>query len=89
MGARQISLFREKFVICKETMTHKEQVLAVLDKYYTQWESDPLRMESGYHYELTYATMMKKVEKEILQLSVGKVPKSKNTKKNSRPDLEK
>ena len=84
MGARQISLFREKFVICKETMTHKEQVLAVLDKYYTQWESDPLRMESGYHYELTYATMMKKVEKEILQLS-----KSKNTKKNSRPDLEK
>lgn len=70
-------------------MSDKDQVLALVDKYYTEWESDPLRMESGYHYELTYATMMKKVEKEIFQLSVGKVPKSKNTKKNSRPDSEK
>ena len=26
----------------------------------------PLRMESGYHYELTHTTMMKKVEREIL-----------------------
>jgi hypothetical protein len=70
-------------------MTTKDQVLSVVEKYYTQWESDPLRMESGYHYELTYATMMKMVEREILQLSVGKVPKSKNTKKNFKPDLEK
>ena len=70
-------------------MTTKDQVLSIVDKYYTQWESDPLRMQSGYHYELTYATMMKKVEKEILQLSVGKVPKSKNTKKNYKLDLEK
>ncbi len=70
-------------------MTNKEQVLALVEKCYTQWESDPLRMQSGYHYELTYATMMKKMEKEILQLSVGKIPKNKNTKKNSRPDLEK
>ncbi len=70
-------------------MTTKDQVLGIVDKYYTQWESDPLRMESGYHYELTYATMMKKVEHEILQLSIGKVPKSKNTKKNFKLDLEK
>ncbi len=67
-------------------MTDKDQVLALVDKYYTEWESDPLRTESGYHYEMTYATMMEKVEKEIFQLSVGKVPKSKNTKKNSTPD---
>ena len=38
-------------------------------------------MQSGYYYELTYAATMKKIEKEILQLSVGKIPKSKNTKK--------
>lgn len=67
-------------------MELNELAKAIFSKYYTQWESDPLRMESGYHYELTYATMMKKVEKEIFQLSVGKVPKSKNTKKNSTPD---
>jgi len=46
-------------------------------------------MRSGYDYELSYAVMMKKFEKELLQLSVGNVPKSKNSKKNSRPDLEK
>ena len=65
-------------------MTDKDQVLALVDKYYAEWESDPLRMESGYHYELTYATMIKKVGKEIFQLSLGKVPKGKNSKKNSR-----
>lgn len=70
-------------------MTTKDQVLAVVEKYYTQWESGPARLAGGYHYELTYATMMQKVEKEILQLSVGKVSKSKNTKKNFKPDLEK
>ena len=44
---------------------------------------------SGYDYELSYAVMMKKFEKELLQLSVGHVPKSKNSKKNFKPDLEK
>ena len=70
-------------------MTSKDKVLAVFEKYYTQWESNPLRMESAYHYEMTYAVMMQKAEKEILQLSVGEVPKSKNSKKNFKPDLEK
>lgn len=50
-------------------------------------ESNPQRMESGYDYESTYADMMEKVGKEVLRLSVGKVPKDKNVKKNSRPDL--
>lgn len=62
-------------------MEFNEQATAIFSKHLEQWESDPLRMESGYHYEMTYATMMKNVEKEILQLSVGKVPKSKNSKK--------
>ena len=68
-------------------MTTKEQAIAIFEKHYATWESDPERMENGYQYEATYARMMQKVEQEILQLSVGKVPKSKNTKKNSRPDL--
>ena len=70
-------------------MDFKEQATAIFSKHIQSWELDPLRMQSGYYYELTYAATMKKIEKEILQLSVGKIPKSKNTKKNFKPDLEK
>ena len=70
-------------------MTTKEQVLKILEKHYEQWESSAERMKSGYAYESTYADMMQKVEQEILQVSVGNVPKSVNSKKNSKPDLEK
>jgi hypothetical protein len=70
-------------------MNFKQQSIAILSKYLSAWESNPSRMESGYNYESTYAEMMKKVEKEILQLSVGKVSKSKIVKKNSKHDLEK
>ena len=70
-------------------MDFKEQASEVLAKHLEDWESDAIRMRSGYDYELSYAVMMKKFEKELLQLSVGKVPKSKNSKKNSKRDLEK
>lgn len=66
-------------------METKAKALAIFEKHYEQWESDPARMENGYQYESTYAAMMEKVEREILQLSLGKVPKDKNLKKNSRP----
>lgn len=42
-------------------------------------------MENGYQYESTYASMMQKVEQEVLQLSVGHVPKDKNLKKKLQP----
>ena len=42
-------------------------------------------MESVYHYELSYATMLHEFEKELLALSTGKVPKSKNLKKTPNP----
>lgn len=67
-------------------MDFKQQATAILEKYLTEWESNPGRMKSGYDYESTYADMMQKVEQEILQLSVGEVPKDKNFKKNCRPD---
>ena len=69
-------------------MATKEQALKIFEKHYEQWEEDPRRMESGYDYESTYAVMMQKVEQEVLQVSVGKVPKGVNSKKNSTPDLE-
>ena len=68
-------------------MSTKEQALAIFEKYYNEWESNPSRMENGYQYEATYSQMMQKVEQEILQLSVGKVPKRKNFKKNFKRDL--
>jgi len=70
-------------------MDFKERATEILSKHLEAWESDPVRMRSGYDYELSYAVMMKKFEKELLQLSVGNVPKSKNSKKNFKPDLEK
>lgn len=66
-------------------MDFKERATEIFAKHLEQWESDPKRMENGYQYEATYAAMMEKVEQEVLQLSVGKVPKGKNSKKNSRP----
>ena len=62
-------------------MDFKQQASVLLEKYLTEWENDPIRMESGYHYELSYANMLHRFEKELLALSTGKVPKSKNLKK--------
>ena len=70
-------------------MDTKSQAIKIFEKHYEQWESNPDRMKSGYDYESTYAEMMQKVEQEILQVSVGDVPKGINSKKNPRPDLEK
>ncbi len=69
-------------------MDFKQQATAIFERHLSEWESNPQRMKSGYDYEATYAEMMHKVGQEILQLSVGEVPKDKNSKKNSRPDLE-
>ena len=73
----KISFLYEK----KITMETKEKALKIFEKYYKQWESNSLRMDSGYQYESTFAEMIQKVEQEVFQLSVGKVPKSKNVKK--------
>jgi len=70
-------------------MDFKQQATAIFEKYLSEWESNPNRMQSGYDYESTYAEMLQKIEKEVLQLSVGEVPNDKNVKKNFRPDLDK
>ncbi|RZW39468.1 MAG: hypothetical protein EX263_13580 [Flavobacteriaceae bacterium] len=69
-------------------MDFKAQATAIFEKYLSEWESNPKRMENGYQYESTYAEVMKKVEQEVLQLSVGEVPKDKNSKKNFKHDME-
>lgn len=69
------------------TMEFKERATKIFEKHLEEWESDPARMENGYQYESSYAAMMEKVEQEIFQLSVGTVPKGKNSKKNFKRDL--
>ena len=59
----------------------------IMDSHYREWLNDPDRMRTGYDYERTFVEMMRKVEHEVLQFSVGEVPENRNRKKNSRPVL--
>jgi hypothetical protein len=61
----------------------------IFKKHYNEWLTNPLRMTSGYDYEKTYSETMQKIEHEVLQSSVGSVPKSQNIKKNSKQVMEK
>lgn len=70
-------------------MTDLDKVLAIVTKHYEQWEQNPSRMENGYQYESTFASMTQKMEKEILEVSLGAMPISRNDKKKLLPGLEK
>jgi type I restriction-modification system DNA methylase subunit len=53
--------FSKKIVILRsKLMDTKAQALAIFEKHFEQWESDPKRMENGYQYESTYVSMMEK-----------------------------
>jgi hypothetical protein len=65
-------------------MEAKAIALKVFEQYYSEWEANEKRMDSGYSYESTFIDMMRKVEKEVFQCSTGKVPKGKNEKKKSK-----
>ena len=59
-------------------------IKAMLGKYQS-WESNPERLKSGYAYEKSFTEMWYSLGHEIYQQSIGKVPQSKNGKKNFRP----
>ena len=69
-------------------MTDLDKILAIVSKHYQQWEQNPTRMEKGYEYESTFATMTQEMEKEMLEVSLGELPKSRNDKKKPLQDLE-
>ena len=69
-------------------MTDLDKILAIVSKHYQQWEQNPTRMENGYEYESTFATMTQEMEKEMLEVSLGELPKSRNDKKKPLQDLE-
>ena len=63
-------------------MTDLDKILAIVTKHYQEWEQNPTRMENGYQYESTFANMTQKMEKEMLEASLGQIPTSRNDKKN-------
>lgn len=69
-------------------MTDLDKMIAIVTKHYGQWEQNPSRMENGYKYESTFASMAQAMEKEMLEASLGKIPKSRNDKKKLSQDLE-
>lgn len=68
-------------------MTDLDKILAIVTKHYSQWEQNPTRMENGYQYESTFASMTQAMEKEMLEASLGTIPKSRNAKKKLSQDL--
>ena len=69
-------------------MKDLEKIVDIVTKHYQQWEQNPTRMESGYAYESTFAKMTQEMEKEMLEVSLGKLPISRNDKKKRLPDSE-
>jgi hypothetical protein len=54
-----------------------------------EWKKNPERMQSGYSYEKTFVDMWQSLGNEVFQESIGKLPKSRNGKKNFKPVGEK
>lgn len=69
--------------------TSKSDLLFLFAKKISEWEQNPKRMESGYEYEKTFVDMWQTLGLDIFQESIGSLPKSRNSKKNSRPAWEK
>lgn len=70
-------------------MTDLDKILAIVTKHYQDWESNPKRMENGYEYESTFVNMTQEMEKEMLEVSLGEIPISRNDKKKLLQSLEK
>jgi len=62
-----------------------KEILQLMQQHYQKWEQDPQRKSSGYAYEKSFTEMWLKLGQEVLQQSIGTLPKSKNIKKNFRP----
>jgi hypothetical protein len=63
-------------------MTDLEKIIEIVTKHYGEWEQNPTRMENGYQYESTFASMTQKMEKAMLEVTLGEIPISRNNKKN-------
>ena len=63
----------------------KQKATEILLKKIEEWEQKPKK--DGYEYEKSFIEVMQGLNGELLQLSVGEVPKDRNAKKKSNPNL--
>lgn len=66
----------------------KEEILSALSQELDTWFEDSSQIKDGYEYEERYIQFSRKINKLMLEKSLGKQPKDRN-KKNSTPVLEK
>jgi hypothetical protein len=62
----------------------KEKAIEILLKKISEWENKP--KNDGYEYEKNFIDVMRGLNEELLQLSVGDVPRDRNLKKKSKPN---
>lgn len=70
-------------------MEELDKVTAIFRAKYAEWKASTSAMTTGYEYESSYANMLQDVGQEVFGQSTGKVPKSKNRKKNFTRDSDK
>ena len=65
------------------SMKHNiEQLKARFADQYEQWKKSQQGQNSGYDYEKSFVEMWQQLGQEMFQQSMGKIKKSRNTKKN-------
>jgi hypothetical protein len=57
----------------------KQKAFEILSKRIDEWESKP--KSDGYEYEKSFLEVMRGLNTDLLQLSVGALPKDRNEKK--------
>jgi cell fate (sporulation/competence/biofilm development) regulator YlbF (YheA/YmcA/DUF963 family) len=64
-----------------------DKATKIFQEHYKQWLNNEKKNDNGYEYERTFVEQMQKMEKELLQDSVGDLPVNRNLKKKSKPPL--
>jgi hypothetical protein len=70
-----------------ETAKMKSEMLAIFSDKTDQWMSSQNGQTDGFEYERSYTGAIQDISREVFQLSLGKIPQSKN-KKNFKPLME-
>ena len=70
-----------------ESSRIKSEMLAIFSDKIDQWMVSQQNQTDGFEYERSYTEAIHEISREVFQLSLGTIPKSKN-KKNFKPHME-
>jgi hypothetical protein len=62
----------------------KQKATEILLAKITEWENKP--KTDGYEYEKSFIEVMRGLNEDLFQLSIGELPKDRNLKKKSKPN---